>query len=256
MFDTLIDPADNGGVGIAFTDRQGGVSIAAQASLNLGRSDVDQYSHLRTNMARVRAVTGIGPVAALHQVHGVAVHNADEDGRDWLDDAWVGDRVPGAPALPVADAAFTTRRGLALLVRVADCLPVLLADPGAGVVAAAHAGRRGLLEGVLVQTVAAMRCAGARDLQAWLGPHICGRCYEVPVQMAADAAAVLPATRATTSWGTPAVDLGAGAEAQLVDLGVRVTRHDPCTLTGQNLFSHRGDGAQTGRQVGLVWLAE
>ncbi|MGL5248403.1 MAG: laccase domain-containing protein, partial [Brooklawnia sp.] len=80
MFDTLIDPADNGGVGIAFTDRQGGVSIAAQASLNLGRSDVDQYSHLRTNMARVRAVTGIGPVAALHQVHGVAVHNADEDG--------------------------------------------------------------------------------------------------------------------------------------------------------------------------------
>ncbi len=83
MFDTLIDPADNGGVGIAFTDRQGGVSTAAQASLNLGRSDVDQCSYLRTNMARVRAATGIGPVAALHQVHGIAVHNADEDGRDW-----------------------------------------------------------------------------------------------------------------------------------------------------------------------------
>lgn len=256
MFDTLIDPANNGGVGVAFTDRRGGVSVGPRASLNLGRSDLDDLTSLGANMARVRASAGIGAVAALHQVHGTEVYDADADARDWLADAWVGDRVPGALALPVADAAVSTRRGLALAVRVADCLPVLLADPAVGVVAAAHAGRRGLLEGVLVDTVAAMRQVGARNLRAWIGPHICGRCYEVPKQMATEAAAVLPTTRATTSWGTPALDLAAGAEAQLVDLGVRVARHDPCTLTDQNFFSHRGDGAQTGRQAGLIWLSE
>lgn len=256
MFNTLIRPAVNGGVGVAFTDREGGVSAGAQASLNLGRSDLDDVDHLRVNMARVQDAIGVDQVVALHQVHGSGVHDADRDGCDWSRDAWLGDRVPGAARLPTADAAITTQPGLALMIRVADCVPVVLADPSAGVVAAAHAGRAGLLAGVLTRTVEAMQRAGARELRAWIGPHICGRCYEVPEQLASRAAELLPQTSATTSWGTPAIDLGAGVQAQLAALGIAVTRCDQCTRTSPDLFSHRGDGAHTGRQVGMVWLVD
>lgn len=255
MFDTFLDPLHNDGVGVAFTDRLGGVSQGVLSSLNLGRSDLDSLDNLRANMALVRTALGVGPVAALNQVHGAGVHNLDTDSREWSGDAWMGDRLPGARPLPVADATITTRPGLMLAIRVADCVPVVLADPAAGVVAAAHAGRVGLLEGVLAATVAQMRARGARHLRAWIGPHICGSCYEVPVDMAAQARQSLPAVSATTRWGTPAIDLGAGVQAQLVGLGVNVTRCDPCSLTNTRFFSHRGDGPLTGRQVGLVWLA-
>lgn len=254
MFVTLLRPADNAGVGVCFTDRLGGFSEGAQASLNLGRSDLDSLPALRANMAAVRAEIGIEQVVALHQVHGVVVHDADADPRDWSGDAWIGDEAPGMAALPVADAVITRRDGIGLAVRVADCVPVLFADPVARLVGAAHAGRVGLLDGVLAATVKALREAGANDLQAWIGPHICGDCYEVPEPMAQQAVGLLPATRATTSWGTPAIDLGAGAQSQLEALGVRVHRLDPCTMTSQQLFSHRGDGPLSGRQLGLVWL--
>lgn len=254
MFATLITPDSNGGVGIAFTDRHDGASSGELASLNLGRSDLDELAALRTNMARLRERLQLGPVVGLHQVHGAEVFDVDRAGRDWSDDAWLGDRVELAP-LPVADAAVTGQRGIALMIRVADCVPVLFADAEAGLIGAAHAGRAGLLGGVLGATVAALRASGARRLQAWIGPHICGACYEVPEQMAAAAAAQLPQCGATTSWGTPAIDLGAGAAAQLAQLGVAVTEASECTLTSPDLFSHRGDGPQTGRQIGLVWLA-
>ncbi|GAA2181963.1 peptidoglycan editing factor PgeF [Brooklawnia cerclae] len=254
MFSTLIEPTGPRGVGVAFTDREGGVSSGALGSLNLGRSDLDDLDHLRVNMARVRETTGIGPVVSVDQVHGWAVHDADVDGRDWDGDAWIGSAAPGASHLPVADAVVTTTRGLALMIRVADCVPVVLADERAGVVGAAHAGRAGLLGGVLPAVVKAMGDHGARALQAWVGPHICGSCYEVPGTMADDAAALLPATRARTSWGTPSIDLGAGAQAQLERLGVVVHRVDPCTLTSETLYSHRGDGPGSGRQMGMVWL--
>lgn len=254
MFAQLIDPAANGGAGIAFTDRLGGVSAGAQASLNLGRSDLDDVPNLIENMTRVRRATGVGRIAAVHQVHGVAVHHAGADGRDWSGEAWIGDRLPGSARLPVADALVTSLPGLALMVRVADCLPVLFADADAAVIGAAHAGRVGLLDGVLPATVAAMKDLGARRIRAWLGPHICGQCYEVPDAMAEQAAATLPQTRATTGWGSPAIDLAAGAQAQLADLGVETASLSACTFTDPNLFSHRADGPQTGRQVGLVWL--
>ncbi len=253
MFATLIAPGQSGEVGIAFTDRHGGVSTGSRASLNLGRSDVDHIPSLRTNMSLVRQELGIGPVVGLHQVHGPAVHAVDDDGRDWSGDAWLGDRV-GLAALPVADAAITSTPGLALMVRVADCVPVLFADASAGLIGAAHAGRAGLLGGVLEATVAALRACGARSLQAWIGPHICGSCYEVPTHMAAQAADQLPQCAATTSWGTPAIDMGAGAAALLAGLEVAVADHAPCTMTSDALFSHRGDGQHTGRQAGLVWL--
>ena len=87
---------------------------------------------------------------------------------------------------------------------------------------AAHCGRPGLLAGVVRATVGGMRDLGARAIAAWIGPHVCGACYEVPAEMRAEVAAVVPESRAVTSWGTPALDIGAGVRAQLEARGVAV----------------------------------
>ncbi|MEA4943003.1 MAG: laccase domain-containing protein [Propionicimonas sp.] len=254
MFSFRNDPGTDG-AGVAFTDRQDGFSTGMLGSLNLGRTDLDDLAALRANLAAVRTALGVGPVVAVHQVHGVEVLDVDDALlAGWTDDSWLGDSVPGARRLPVADALVTTRPGVVLAIRVADCVPVLFADPAAGVVAAAHAGRVGLAAGVLTTTLARMREHGATAVTAWIGPHICGACYEVPAAMRDELAARLPGAATTTSWGTPALDLGAAANLQLQAAGCQVRRHDPCTLTVPTLHSHRRDGAGAGRQLGLVWL--
>src|SRR5690606_959648 len=123
---------------------------------------------------------------------------------------------------PGVDGVVTARPGLALAVLTADCTPVLLADPVAGVVGAAHAGRPGLLAGVAERTVRAMVRLGAEPerMLARTGPAVCGRCYEVPDWMRDEVAAAVPEAHATTRWGTPAVDMAAGVSAQLSRLGV------------------------------------
>jgi YfiH family protein len=153
---------------------------------------------------------------------------------------------------PEADALVSTRPDTVLVVRVADCVPVLLADPDAGVVAAVHAGRPGLVAGVAPAAVARMRDLGARTIVGWLGPRVCGACYEVPEEMQADVAALVPAARATTSWGTPSLDIGAGVRAQLETAGVTVHDVGTCTRESTDLYSYRRDGAQAGRFAGLI----
>lgn len=256
-FASRLDPAHNQGVGLAFTTREDGFSTGALASLNLGRTDDDDPARLRANLAAVRSELGIGErVAALHQVHGDAVVDLDQaEALSLSADSWLGDAVPGLPRLAEADAMVCTVTGVALMVRAADCLPVLLADPSAGVIAAAHAGRVGLLAGVLTRTVQRMRGLGAERLTAWIGPHICGACYEVPTALADQLDATRPGLRSSTSWGSAGLDLGRGACDELTALGVRVNRLDPCTRTDPRFFSHRGDGPQAGRQAGLIWLA-
>lgn len=157
-------------------------------------------------------------------------------------------------APPVADALLSPDGSAPLAVMVADCVPVILAgtrSDGTPVTAAAHAGRTGLLAGILPNTVQAMRAAGARDLSAWIGPSVCGHCYEVPEAMLADAAH-LSGAASQTSWGTPALDLPAAAEAQLGALSVDTVRLPGCTMEEPDLFSHRRD-APTGRFAGLIW---
>lgn len=179
----------------------------------------------------------------MNQVHGsdVAV----------VDGPW------GARAeIPAVDAVVTARRGLALAVLTADCTPVLLADPVAKVAAAAHAGRPGMVAGVVPAAVEAMVELGADPARivARTGPAVCGRCYEVPEAMRADVAAAEPAAYAETSWGTPAVDVTAGVHAQLERLGVRDREQSPvCTLESGDHFSYRRDRT-TGRLAGYVWL--
>lgn len=179
-----------------------------------------------------------GPVARMEQVHGsdVAV-------------------VSAAHGTPVADALVTTEPGLTLLVRVADCVPVVLADPSSGVVGVAHAGRKGMASGVVANTVAAMRDLGARDIAGWVGPHICGGCYEVPEQMRAEVATTVPEAWGETTWGTPSLDLGRGVARQLADAGVRFVAVGRCTREDASLHSYRRDGEAAGRFAGLVRLA-
>lgn len=231
------------GVGVAFTDRHGGVSAPPYDSLNLGIATADDPASVARNYRLVEAALGVehGCVARMQQVHGCDVAVVDE--------------APDPEALPAVDGLVTGRSGLALSVRVADCVPVLLGDAEARVVGCAHAGRSGLARGVVPRTVETMRELGARRIRGWVGPHVCGRCYEVPDQMRDDVAAVVPQARSTTSWGTSALDLGAGVAAQLDACGctmVAISRR--CTREDADLYSHRRDGHRAGRFAGLVWL--
>ena len=180
--------------------------------------------------------------ARVNQVHGAEVLMASQPGPPLLED------------VPTADALVTTTPGLGLMVRVADCVPVLLADPEAGVVAAVHAGRPGLVAGVVPRALETMRSAGARRIRAWVGPHVCGACYEVPEQLRADVCAVVPEAYAETSWGTPSVDVGAGVRAQLVHGAAQVVDASRCTIEDEDLFSYRRQGRASGRLAGLVWV--
>ncbi|GIM69074.1 hypothetical protein Pve01_91090 [Planomonospora venezuelensis] len=192
-----------------------------------------------TVLADVAAATGRTPWV-MHQVHGADLHV--------VGDADVADH----PVLDV-DALATTRGDVALMARAADCVPVLLASPE-GAVAAVHAGRRGLALGVVPQAVKRLRELDATRLTAWIGPHICGRCYEVPQQMQGEVASLVPASRATTSWGTPALDLGAGVRAQLEAEGVDDVRAvDACTREDDRWPSYRRDGDAALRFAGVVW---
>ncbi|MEV7508763.1 peptidoglycan editing factor PgeF [Streptomyces sp. NPDC089922] len=235
-----------GGAHFAFTDRWGGVSAVPYEELNLGGAVGDDPAAVLANRARAAGSLGLDPdrVVWMNQVHGrdVAV----------VDGPW------GDAEIPAVDAVVTARRGLALAVLTADCTPVLLADPVAGVAAAAHAGRPGLVAGVVPAAVEAMVALGAEPgrIVARTGPAVCGRCYEVPAEMREAVTAVVPAARAETGWGTPAVDVVAGVHAQLAEAGVVNGLRSPvCTLESRDHFSYRRDRV-TGRLAGYVWLTE
>jgi YfiH family protein len=158
--------------------------------------------------------------------------------------------------VPGTDALVTGTPGLVLCVLVADCVPVLLADHVAGVVAAVHAGREGVRQGVLPAALSAMAALGARarHVTALLGPAVCGECYEVPAAMQVDVARVAPSAAVRTRQGTTGLDLRAGVAEILGRAGIRDVVQDPrCTVEDPQLFSHRREGV-TGRQAGLVWL--
>jgi YfiH family protein len=163
---------------------------------------------------------------------------------------------PRAEPAEMTDALVTAEPGLAVAVLVADCVPVLLADPEAGVVGAVHAGRVGSRVGVLPAALAAMRDAGARinRIEALLGPSVCGQCYEVPPEMQADVEAHLPGSASRTRSGKPGLDLRAGLWEQLAAVGVAKIGIDPrCTVEDRTLFSHRREGT-TGRLAALTWV--
>jgi YfiH family protein len=147
---------------------------------------------------------------------------------------------------------------VAVAVLIADCVPVLLADPVGKVVAAVHAGRVGARAGVLPATLEAMRGLGARidKLEVLLGPAACGECYEVPNRMQADVETYLPGSACRTRRGTAGLDLRAGLWRQLACAGVARIGVDPrCTMEDPTLYSYRRDGV-TGRLAALTWFEE
>ncbi|MGP4025104.1 peptidoglycan editing factor PgeF [Actinomadura sp. 3N407] len=229
------------GVGAAFTGRAGGVSTAPYDSLNLGGAAGDDSAAVLDNRRRAAARLGVDPARTvfMRQVHGADV-------------AFVTSPDLSGPV----DAIVTTVPGLALAVLVADCAPVLLADPAAGIVGAAHSGRPGTAAGVVPALVKSMceRGADPARMAAAIGPAACGRCYEVPEAMRDEVTAVVPAAYSTTSKGTPGLDIRAGIVEQLAAGGVTGVRVDPrCTIEDPGLFSYRRDG-RTGRFAGYVWL--
>jgi purine-nucleoside/S-methyl-5'-thioadenosine phosphorylase / adenosine deaminase len=233
-----------GRVEAAFTDRHGGVSAGPYASLNLAVND-DEPRAVAENLRRVVGAFADpveAPVVALmRQVHGAEV-------------AVVTPQTLAREDVPTADALVTREPGVVLMVRVADCVPLILADVDHRVVGAVHAGRPGLAAGVVPRAVAAMRDLGADRMVAWLGPHVCGHCYEVPEGLRAEVSALVPEARAETSWGTPALDIGAGVRAQLTADGVEVVDASRCTIEDTDLYSYRRQGAASGRLAGLVWV--
>jgi len=232
------------GVRAGFTSRAGGVSAPPWDSLNLGVHVHDDPAAVAVNRDRVAAWCGV-PVAYATQVHGAAVHQVTEP------------PPPGTWSVGEADAMVTTSTRVGLGVLVADCAPVLLADPTARVVAVAHAGRAGLVAGVVEATVAQMCRAGARAGQvvAVIGPCIAGCSYEVPASMRDEVEQAVPGTASRTDQGTPAVDLAAGVRTILGRLGVaRVDQVPVDTFGDQRCFSHRRDGPRTGRFAGVIRL--
>lgn len=233
-----------GGVQGVFTDRHGGVSAPPYDGRNLGGAVGDDPGAVRRNRELTARELGLDPgrVVFMRQVHSADTQYVTE---------------PFGDDPPPLDAVYTDRPGLALAVLVADCAPVLVADPVAGVIGAAHSGRVGTALGVVPALVKAMAGAGGEPsrMVAMVGPMACGLCYEVSAEIRDEVSALLPATRATTRKGTPSLDVRAGIVAQLEAEGVAEVRHDRrCTIETPSLYSYRRS-QRTGRFAGYIWRA-
>lgn len=216
-----------------FTARAGGVSKAKYASLNLGDHVGDAADLVAANREIMGSLVSQKRPVFMNQIHGDGVVEISDEN-----------------SLPVsADAMVTKVKGLPLVVLVADCLPILLTS--SEVVGAVHAGRKGVLNGIISNSVLEMRRLGATNLKATIGPAICEECYEVDSQMYADAIAQKP--KLATSAKRHCLDLVNAAKFELEELEVEVNALKICTAHNENYFSYRRDG-QTGRSAGVVVL--
>lgn len=202
------------------------------------RDDGDMRAGAAGAQARRRALVDL-PWTTPRQVHGAEVAIAGA----------------GAPDEVVADAVVTSEPGRAIAVLGADCALVGLASPE-GVLAVAHAGWRGLAEGVLEATVAAMRRLGATDVSAVLGPCVHPECYAFGEEdLAVVEARLGKSVRSVTATGAPALDLPAGVRVALSAAGVaRLTRLGGCTACSGRFFSHRARG-EAARHALVAWRA-
>jgi YfiH family protein len=250
MISHRLDLALAGGVEarVLFSSRggaaSGGSSRSPYAWANLGSHVGDDPAAVVANRRRLAGELGV-PASAMtfmHPDHGRGVAAVSEPTGV----------APGAEISSV-DALVTTTAGIGLVALAADCVPVILVDPVSGVVAAVHAGWRGVALDVVGAAVDQMVAAGARaeGVQALLGPAICGSCYPVPEDRAQEVARVRPEAVTVAPDGQPALDLRAGLVARLDELGATSTLIGGCTAEDLGLYSHRRDG-RTGRQGGAV----
>lgn len=267
-FETIV--ADNGvtwrrssllhdaGIPHGFSTRLGGTSPAPFDSLNLGLADApgepDTWEHVQANWHRFMQAVGLmdRSLIRLRQVHGVGIRDADLD-----------TLVPRTqPPFADGDAVVSADRAHALSVRVADCAPVLLVDAGAGLVAAVHAGWRGVVQGIVPATIRHMTQRGAStdrmvmavgacigDGALQVGPEVAEAMREADL-----AGAVLPDT---TDAARSLLDLRAAIVLQAARTGLPRDRMDvdpSCTVRDATLFSYRRDGARSGRMSCVIGL--
>jgi polyphenol oxidase len=247
----LIDELSLPGVAHGFFTRRGGVSEGVHASLNCGLGSKDAPEAVRENRARVMRHLGAGELVTAYQVHGTT--------------AVIVDRLPVGER-PRADALVTATRGIAIGVLTADCAPLLLADPAAGVVGAAHAGWRGALAGIAEATLGAMESLGAARarIHAAVGPCIGGSAYEVGPEFEAeflrhDAGNARFFARAGAGR-RPTFDLTGYLVRRLQKAGVAAVRTAGiCSLSVQDKFfsyrrsQFRGE-SDYGRQISAIVL--
>jgi YfiH family protein len=224
-----------------FTTRDGGASRAPFDALNLGGAVGDDPAAVTENWARLERETGLR-FARVRQVHGARVVRA---------------AAPTGPA-EEADAVVTAAPGVAACVSVADCVPILLADPVGGAVAAVHAGWRGTVARAAAEAIRALSAEGADParLIAAVGPSIGPCCYEVSPDLAERFAREIGPEAVAPGASGPHLDLWRSNVLVLRDAGVapeRVEVLGRCTACERDLFfSHRRDAGRTGRQVGFV----
>lgn len=228
------------GVMLGFTGRAFG-SLAAKPH------ESGVVVHPRQKLADWTVINGFQPAHFMHQTHSCQVLNHSETN-----------------ALPEGgfDGHYSSTADASLGVLVADCLPILfhgIGHHGQPVIAAVHAGRVGLLGGILQSAAEKFYphlIPGTHPI-AVIGPAICGSCYEVPEEIRAAAEQQLPRTgiASTTSWNTPALDLPTTAEAILMKQGFDVVKTGLCTLEDQNYFSYRG-GDLTDRNAGIALVPQ
>ncbi|MFM9378130.1 peptidoglycan editing factor PgeF [Gordonia sp. VNK21] len=226
----------------AVTTRAGGVSAPPYDSFNLGDHVGDDPAAVAANRERLARDLGVPPerMVWMEQIHSRTVTVVDG---------------PVDGPVPATDALVTAQPDLALAVLTADCVPVLLSDDEAGVIAAVHAGRIGARIGILPAVLETMIGLGARPerIGALLGPAASGERYEVPPEMQRDVERHLPGSACRTRQGTAGLDIRAGLYAQLEAAGVEAIAVDPrCTIDDPALFSHRR-GAPTGRLASVIW---
>ena len=216
-----------------FTNRTGGVSTGAFASLNVGLHVGDADRDVLANRAVLEGE--YGPIQYMNQVHGdrVAIIETVTD------------------EYPTVDSLVTGIPGITLAVQVADCIPLLLHSTHA--VAAVHVGRKGLVNAVTVKTLEIMRAMGAMDIKAIIGPSICGPCYEVSQEIYDEVTAIHPTAASQTARGTVSLDLPAALRTLLESEAITIVDESRCTVEDFNLYSYRRDGV-TGRQVGIITL--
>lgn len=238
----LLQPVQHG-----FFTRKGGVSSGVFASLNCGRGSSDQSDAVSVNRDRVAQAMGV-PLAGVYQVHSADVVTLTDPLQD----------CSGIKA----DALVTAKRGVALSVLTADCMPVLFADPENGVIGAAHAGWKGALNGVLEATVAAMQALGAHNIRAVIGPSISQRAYEVGEDFMDNFLAEDPDSDrffAGGPNGRPMFDLPGFGLSRLRDLGVDGAWGGHCTFSDEARFfsyrrtTHRAE-ADYGRLISAIAL--
>ncbi|MHA7283763.1 polyphenol oxidase family protein [Arthrobacter sp. TMS2-4] len=223
------------------------VAFTAVGAGNLALHVGNEPDAVQGNRRRLESAMGVpgGALRFMSQTHSDRVAVVDRS----------------AQCAPDADGMVSPDGSEPLAVLVADCVPIVLADAsvadgGTGATAVVHAGRAGVGNGIVERALGTLRTHGARDIAAWIGPAVCGSCYEVPEDMMQTLAQVLPEAASRTRRGTPALDLPAAVAGQLARAGATVQPVDGggpcCTVENPGLYSHRrAPGA--GRIAGLVW---